>query len=165
VQSVWNVQLPNCLGTDDISQLTAEDVYMNIAAEYPLMKLAQYTTAYDKTQCKFFNIQLDDPTGVPYVKQPWLWGSFPSSDSTSAWHTTMHKYTHETAATAPNYRYYIGAGDVHTILLTDKFYTETSAGGVSFAQWVKSMVDNPFGFFGGPLQGIWKNVEAPAPAQ
>jgi len=164
--AAWNVQLPAWIFPDGISGLTAEDIYMNISAEYPLMKLAQYTTAYDGTQCYFYNLQLDDPlTGLPYVKEPWLWPSFPSEENVGVWNSKMLLYAKETASVAPNYRYYIAAGYDHTILGSPEFYTESSAGGVYFYKWLTSMVDNPFGVFGGPLQGIWKNVEAPAPAQ
>ena len=167
----WNIQYPAWILPGDITEYNAQDIYTNIAAEYPLMKLAQYTTAGDGTQSYFYNLQLDDPdTHVPYVQEPLLWSSFPSYANAFAWHNKMIEYTHGTAATAPNYRYYIGTGVDHTILTSDKFYTENSnptkpAKGVYFYKWVQSMVDNPFGFFGGPLQGIWKNVEAPAPAQ
>ena len=164
--AAWNVQLPAWIFPDGISGLTAEDIYMNISAEYPLMKLAQYTTAYDGTQCYFYNLQLDDPlTGLPYVKEPWLWPSFPSEENVGVWNSKMLLYAQETASVAPNYRYYIAAGYDHTILGSPEFYTESSAGGVYFYKWLTSMVDNPFGVFGGPLQGIWKNVKAPAPAQ
>jgi hypothetical protein len=58
-----------------------------------------------------------------------------------AWHVTMKTYAYNTAAASPNYRYYIAAGTDHTILMDDpKFYTEASAGGVSFAKWVKEMI-------------------------
>jgi hypothetical protein len=156
----WDIQIPTWILGSYTPDMTMGDIYANIAAEYPLMKLAQYTTAMDGTQIWFYNLQLDDN-----VEDPALW-TFPTGDSVydytvvSQWVGTMLSYTHGTAAVAPNYRYYIGAGTDHTVLLSDKFYAEDSAQGVSFAQWVKCMVNNPFGVFGGPLQGIWKNVEA-----
>ena len=182
----WNIQYPAWILPGDITDYNIQDIYTNIAAEYPLMKLAQYTTAFDQTQFSFYYLQLheppfDYPTGtlhpftpgsIPIVEEPSQYPSsppLPSMDNLHLWylgvaappiwHSKMITYTLETAATAPNYRYYIGAGYDHTILTSPKFYTETSAG-VSFAQWVKSMVDNPFGVFGGPLEGIWKNVPA-----
>ncbi|MGD0210717.1 MAG: pectin acetylesterase-family hydrolase [Desulfomonilia bacterium] len=158
--TVWNAQFATWILGNDITKLTIEDIYTNIAAEYPLMKFAQYTTAYDGTQSYFYNLQLIDPSnGVPYVEEPWLWSTFPTLFNVGAWNYQMLLYAQGTAATAHNYRYYIGQGSVHTILTTDKFYSESSAGGVIFYQWVKSMVDNPFGVFGGPLQGIWQNLE------
>ncbi|MBN2297930.1 MAG: hypothetical protein JXM72_05025 [Deltaproteobacteria bacterium] len=150
---VWDVQIPEWILGQDVSALTIEDIYMNIAARYPLMKFAQYTTAYDQMQVYFYHMQLDN-----YVQNPGTWYDLSAVDFW-AWNYFMNLYTHDTAAAAPNYRYYIGQGSVHMILSSDRFYTESSAGDVSFAGWVKSMVDNPFGFFGGPLQGIWQNLE------
>ena len=62
------------------------------------------------------------------------------------------------AAEMPNYRYYIAAGDYHTIMMTPDFYLERSAG-IPFLRWVKAMLRNPFGFWGGPLEGLWQNLE------
>ena len=59
---------------------------------------------------------------------------------------------------ATNYRYYIAAGDYHTIMMSPEFYTEDSVG-VPFTRCVKAMVRNPFGMWGGPLEGRWKNLD------
>ncbi len=151
--AVWNVQLPTWILGSDISTLNIEDIYSNIAAEYPLMKFAQYTTALDQTQVWFYHLQLDNN-----VQNPSIWDNLTATDF-GIWNYYMSFYTHGTASVAPNYRFYIGGGYDHTILTSDKFYTESSAEGVYFSKWLKSMVDNPFGFFGGPLQGIWQNLE------
>jgi len=74
------------------------------------------------------------------------------------WHNQMLNLTHVTAAEARNYRYYIAAGQYHTIMMKPEFYTEDSAG-TPFVDWVRAMVRNPFGMWGGPLQGKWKNLE------
>jgi hypothetical protein len=61
------------------------------------------------------------------------------------------------AAEAPNYRYYIGAGDDHTIMGYDKFYAEESAG-IPFVDWVDAMVRNQGGTHGhGGMP--WVNAE------
>jgi hypothetical protein len=151
--AVWNIQLPTWILGSNISTLTIEDIYSNIAAEYPLMKFAQYTTSLDQTQVWFYHLQLDNN-----VQDPSIWDDLTATDF-GTWNYYMNFYTHGTAAVAPNYRFYIGGGYDHTILTSDKFYTESSAEGVYFSKWLKSMVDNPFGVFGGPLQGIWKNLE------
>ena len=171
----WNIQYPDWILTGDITEYDMDDIYTNIAAEYPFMKFAQYTTAGDSTQSWFYYLQRTDPyTGYPIIKEPYVWNPDPAVigdelyavymqlqlASFGLWHNQMLAYAYGTADAAPNYRYYIGEGTVHTILRSDKFYTENSAEGVSFAGWVWIMVNNPFGFFGGPLQGIWQNVEA-----
>lgn len=151
--AAWNVQFPKWILGNDITKVNIVDIYTNIAAEYPLMKFAQYTTDLDQTQVWFYHLQMDNN-----VQNPSIWNNLTPTDF-GTWNYYMNLYTHDTAAVAPNYRFYIGGGYDHTILTTDKFYSESSAGGVYFSKWVKSMVDNPFGFGGGPLQGIWKNLD------
>jgi hypothetical protein len=46
------------------------------------------------------------------------------------------------ASATPNFRYYIAAGGVHTILLSPLFYTEASAG-IPFAKWFQQLVRTP----------------------
>ena len=170
----WNIQYASWILGSDVSALTMEDIYANIAAEYPFMKFAQYTTAWDATQSWFYYLQRMGPYGIPVVQAHDYWYPDPGNltdpvnlaylalefDSFVVWHAQMLAYTHGTASLAPNYRYYIGAEDDHTIMRSDKFYTEDTAEGVSYSKWVRTMVDNPFGFLGGPLQGLWRSVEA-----
>ena len=158
----WNIQIPAWILGSYSPELSMQDIYTNIAAEYPFMKFAQYTTAYDGTQSWFYNLQLMDlVSGVPYIQEPCTWSGLPLAEVVYLWHVQMLAFTHGTAAVARNYRYYIGADYDHTILMSDKFYTENSAGGMPFSKWLKAMVENPFGVWGGPFQGAWKNVEAP----
>jgi hypothetical protein len=44
-----------------------------------------------------------------------------------------------TALQSWNYRYYLAQGTDHTVVVDDKFYTETS-GGVSFLDWTDDMI-------------------------
>ena len=158
----WNIQIPAWILGTYSPELTMQDVYTNIAAEYSRMKFGQYTTAYDGTQAWFYNLQLTDAvTGLPYIQEPCLWSGLPLAEVAYLWHMQMLAFTHGTAAMAKNYRYYIGAGIDHTILMSDKFYTENSADGILFAEWVRSMVDKPFGVKNRRHKGAWKNVEAP----
>jgi hypothetical protein len=161
--NVWNVQYPTWIFPDGVLDLTSEDLYMNIAAEYPLSKLAEYTAAYDSTQSWFYHLQLDNNVENPYSWYDYT-GTFSGYgvgiyDASGIWNIIMNQFVHDIAATSPNYRYYMAKGTVHTILKRPEFYTESSAGGVYFYQWLTSMVNNPFGVFGGPLQGIWQNLE------
>jgi hypothetical protein len=131
----WNVQLPPWIFPDGYdSSITMSDVYTAIAAEYPWSRLAQYTTAYDGTQIFFLNVMLN-------INNPYAWNTIPP-EVAGLWHNTMLDYADTTAAESPNYRYYIGAGTVHTIMMSPKFYTEES-GGMSFAQWVNYMIQTP----------------------
>ena len=152
-RSPWKSQLPEWVLGNDIAQLTSVDIFSRTAAEYPFMRMAQYTSTYDGIQVFFYNLQINDPnTGLPYFKEPWLWSSLPTQNAAFSWHTQMLDLVHDTAAATVNYRYYIGAGKEHTILMTDNFYTEQSAGGVSFVEWVREMANSPR-----PLK--WKNAE------
>ena len=62
----------------------------------------------------------------------------------------MKIYAYTTAAAEPNYRYYIAAGTVHTILMSPEFYAEESAGGVLFTDWIKTMIK---------IHNKWENLE------
>jgi hypothetical protein len=149
----WNIQLPTWIpyfenGYDPT--MTMEGVYTSLAAEYPWMKVAQYTTAYDGTQAGFLQVMLN-------IDDPGAWT--PTPRTMCEWNSTMIDYSYNTAAESPNYRYYIAAGLDHTILMSPKFYTEESAGGIPFYKWVEAMVRNPFGTHSPLLQGKWKNLE------
>lgn len=134
----WNVQMPDWIfpGGYDPS-LTMPVVYSAIAAEYPLSRLAQYTTAFDGTQIFFYNVMLN-------INNPGLWQD-PASLASAAqtWYPTMLYYAYSTAAASPNYRYYIAAGTDHTIMMSPKFYTEDTAGGEPFVDWVSNMIQTP----------------------
>jgi hypothetical protein len=148
--SNWNIQLPKWIFKKGYTpDLTIADIYTKIAARYPLSKLAQYTTAWDWNQTFFYNVMRN-------LEDPIKWGDY--SSVWCDWHDQMLGYTHETAEKAPNYRYYIAAGTVHTILMTSpEFYNEKSAG-VTFVDWVNAMVGNLGGTHG--HGGIpWENLE------
>lgn len=157
----WNIQLPDWIPaykdgyTPDMSP---SDMYTEYANYYFLSKFAQYTTAYDETQAWFYNLMLSDESYIPYSYQPWLWGYLPYEEVWCDWNDQMIGFAYDTASSARNYRYYIAAGTDHTVLMSPKFYTEDSAG-ISLVKWVKAMVRNPFGMWGGRLQGRWKNME------
>ena len=84
------------------------------------------------------------------IEDPYAWGNF--FPVWSDWHEQMLDYAYFTAD-APNYRYYIAAGTDHTILRSEKFYEEESAG-IPFEKWVKEMVKKPL-----LARKHWKNLE------
>jgi hypothetical protein len=141
----WNVQMPAWIFPGGYNpSLTMPVVYSAIAAEYPCNRLAQYTTAFDGTQIFFYNVMVN-------INNPGLWQD-PAELNAAAttWYPTMLYYAYSTAASSPNYRYYIAAGTDHTIMTSPKFYSEDSADGVSFAGWVGQMMKSP---------KKWKSVE------
>ncbi len=148
----WDIQIPRWIpGFEDgyTPDMEVSDVFLNIARYYPDSKLAQFTTAWDNNQAFFYNVMLNiyDPSAWNNIFPVWC-----------DWHARMLGYAHDTAYGARNYRYYIAEGEYHTILMSPRFYTEDSAG-VSFAKWVKMMVENPLNRHGGPPGGMWRNVE------
>ena len=147
----WGIQdnLPAWIPGFDrpFAEYDMDELYKMIANYYPHRKIAQYTTAWDWNQTFFYNVMLNihDPT----VWDNWLpvWCD---------WHDRMIDFAYS-AAEAPNYRYYIGAGDDHTVMGYDKFYDEDSAG-IPFVDWVDAMVRNQGGTNG--RGGIpWENTE------
>ncbi len=132
----WNVQMPEWIFPDGYDpSLTMPVLYNAIATEYPLSRLAQYTTAFDGTQIFFYNVMLN-------INDPSEWYNI-TPQVAGTWHYTMKNYAQYTAATSSNYRYYIGAGQVHTIMMSPKFYTEDTAGGEPFVDWVSHMIQTP----------------------
>ncbi len=149
----WDIQVPEWIPGFEAGytpDMEISDVYLNIANYYTDSKLGQFTTAWDWNQTFFYYVMLNinDPSSWE-TGWPVKWCS---------WNGQMLDYAYETADGAPNYRYYIAAGDYHTIMMSPKFYTEDSAG-VSFAKWVKMMVNNPLNPHWGPPGGKWQNVE------
>jgi hypothetical protein len=57
------------------------------------------------------------------------------------------------AAQTPNYRMYLAAGGDHTIVGSDKTYSEDTAGGVRFIDWFEGMIKDKK-----PDNGDWQNV-------
>lgn len=134
----WGVQdnLPAWIPGFDrpISEYDIDDMYKMIASYYPRRKIAQYTTAWDWNQIFFYNVMLN-------IHDPEEWENW--LPVRCEWHYQMKDYVYS-AAEAPNYRYYIGAGTDHTIMGYDKFYEEDSAG-IPYVDWVDAMVRNQGG--------------------
>jgi hypothetical protein len=149
----WGIQdnLPAWIPGFDrpFSEYEFAEMYLMIADYYPRRKIAQYTTAWDWNQTYFLNVMSNIFGGYEYWIQTWplLWCD---------WHDQMLNLLYS-AANAPNYRYYIGAGADHTVMTGNKFYSEDSAG-VPLVDWVDAMVRNQGGT--GGHGGIpWENVE------
>lgn len=144
---------------NNFADFTIADMYKWIGAYYNHRKIGQFTYAWDATQAWFYNVMLNI--------NPTLWGltSCPPTTVWEDWHDQMLDFANNEAAT-PNYRYFITAGNVHTILGSSNFYTEQSAG-VKFLDWIKAMVGNEGGTRGHGAMP-WSNVmcencNSPAP--
>jgi hypothetical protein len=140
---IWNSQLPPWIFGKHPQNVPSLEMWKAIAEYYPHSKLAEFTDAWDMTQIFFYNFILYT-LGLPYGG---------SCDSWNAQMLAGVDYKQD----APNYRSYIAAGQIHTILGRPEFYTENSAG-VSLLDWLNGMVDNQGGTHG--HGGVpWKNVE------
>lgn len=121
-----------------------------VAGRYPRTRLAQFTTAWDEVQTRFYYIMLN-------IHHPSRWQEgWPTA--WDAWHRAALRGISALAAFLPNYRFYLAAGDYHTILLSDTFYQEQTAG-IPFSKWFQAMMARPTSGAGWPLSPeSWRNV-------
>lgn len=144
----WNLEQTLApLFRDILGAYTADgfnvQIFSLVTGAYPNNRFAQYTTAYDAVQVQFLKImdQLEQGNTNPYT-----WG-LTEADFLYfyEWNYRMESSLDYLANTTDNYQYYIGAGNVHTVL-TDAFatesaphpfYDESSANGVQFTKWLK----------------------------
>ena len=125
----------------------AIEIFKSLASTYPRARLGQYTTAFDVTQIFFFNLDRN-------IDRPDLWFD-PIELAAAGFEWTLRARTYQilTALQVWNYRYYLGAGDDHTVLASDKFYTEDSARGVALSDWLDDMINRFW-----PWGSDWRNV-------
>ena len=117
-----------------------------LAWQYPGTRFGQYTRAWDEVQIFYLNVMkhLDDPG-------QWFDPAKPLQTALE-WTAKARLYMH-LSALAPNYRFYIGAGTEHTLLADESFYTENSAQGLFFSDWVDDMLNRRFVW-----RSDWRNV-------
>ncbi len=119
-----------------VAQLDAADLYAAAAETYPTNRFATFTFAYDGGQggqTGFYNIMLN-PGAI------FLWPSW--WNATCAWNQGMLALNADSAARAPNFRFYVGAGSSHTTFFRDRVYTQTTGNVPTIASWVQAMVDD-----------------------
>jgi len=140
---IWNAQLPPWIFGENPDNIPTPELWKRIAEFYPHSKLAEFTDAWDMTQIFFYDFILQT-YGLPH------------GGSCASWNAQMLAGV-DYKQDALNYRSYIAAGQIHTILGRPQFYTENSAG-VSLLDWLNAMVDNQGGTNGhGAVP--WENVE------
>ncbi|MBX3430099.1 MAG: hypothetical protein KF779_11025 [Hyphomonadaceae bacterium] len=113
--SSWHMMLPREIVPRRLAITPNVDIVARLAARYPHDRFAQYTTAHDITQSSFYALM-----GAENACVAW----------TDAMVTGLAERQH-----APNFRSYLAAGEMHSILRTPRFYTETS-GGAPLAEWL-----------------------------
>jgi len=121
-------------------------IFTALSSEYPDIRFGQYTRAWDSIQIYFFNIS-------KHSEDIRLWQRpGPLLESAGEWSARARTLMALTTL-LPSYRRYLGSGVLHTILVTDEYYTERSAGGISFNQWVTDLVSPPVSG-----HGSWRNL-------
>jgi hypothetical protein len=121
-------------------------MFAALSRQYPDVRFGQYTRAWDGAQIYFYNVA-KHPDDMSQWERP---GAL--LESAVGW-TWRARLLMALTAQLPTYRFYLGSGFGHTILADDEFYTEDSAEGVLFSQWVADMVDPPLSG-----DGDWRNV-------
>lgn len=124
-----------------------QDMIALLAATYPMARFAQYSTAYDAVQVLFYKISIELDAGNT---DPFSWGLTEEDYLLFLdWNSRMTESYSYLDAVLPNYQYYIGAGQEHSVLtdtyvLTEglhPFYAERS-GGVPFSIWLSRFANS-----------------------
>lgn len=122
------------------------EIFKALGSTYPRARFGQYTTAFDTTQIAFLNIDrnIDDPSKWTDPGELILAGF--------EWTLRARTYQILTALQVWNYRFYLAAGDDHTVLADDKFFAEDSAN-EELVDWLDDMLNRRWSF-----GGNWRNV-------
>ncbi|WP_166423146.1 pectin acetylesterase-family hydrolase [Paraglaciecola sp. 20A4] len=150
-QSKWNLQetlapiFANDLSTFSASGLNI-DLFERLSQHYPRNRFAQYSTELDFVQVLFFKVMDQNDLGNfnPFT---WELGA-PDYLYFAEWNARMTASFEYLSETTHNYQYYIGEGNVHTILTDDfatddiphPFYDERSAQNIKFSRWLAHFV-------------------------
>lgn len=148
---VWNVEasLP-LLFSEALTTYSALDfnsaIFTKLSEAYPQSRFAQYTTQFDWVQVQFLKMMDQNDLGN---SNPFSWGLNESDYLYFAeWNARMEATLAFLSETTTNYQYYIGSGNIHTILtdafatpeVPHPFYQEQSAANVKFTKWLKRFV-------------------------
>lgn len=125
----------------------AIELFKGLGHSHPNTRFGQYTTAFDSTQIAFYNVARN-------LNSPELW-SDPDQLAQAGleWTFRARVYMFFSALQTFNYRFYLAAGTDHTIVGDNKFYTEDSARGVYFSDWVDDMINRWW-----PWRSAWRNL-------
>ena len=142
----WITGVPTTTGAFDSTNLG--DVILSVAnhAGYSASNLAHYTSAYDGNQRFFFNVQKEILASRTYVADATMWGKlngYNVSDADSCtWNSTMRTQA-ATSGGAANFNSFISPGDVHTISMSNNFFTQSNTDGTVLVDWYSLMLNDP----------------------
>ncbi len=148
VWGIWD-NMPAQLAGAFASGPDALPVALNqsLAWSYPRTRFGQYTRAFDGVQVFYLNVAKN-------LQSPELWNDPLQLFLTSLEWTTRARLSMLTSAlSAFNYRYYVGGGIDHTIVVDDSIYAEASGSGIRLIDWLDDMINRRFAF-----GGDWRNA-------
>jgi len=124
VVAAWPDFIPDlALDRVDPMTLTLPRLYTSVATFFPTASFSQFNTRSDLVQTFFYSLAK---------------GSLSATDGAD-WAARMVGNVEEISAANPNFRAYLAPGTEHCVINRASFYTQT-VGGVSFADWVKSLL-------------------------
>jgi hypothetical protein len=141
--SVWNFTIAPWVVTGESTPVSTARIFQRTFGYYPNVSFGQYTTDWDTTQILFYDLMLDPLAPTPGVCTDW--NNRMRTDLTvyQGWH---------------NFRSYSAFGTDHTIVRSAKFYSEASAAGISFVDWVATL-QKPQAGTPSPGGRTWVNAE------
>ena len=138
---IWN-DMPPELANAFMSGPDALPVALNqsLAWYYPATRFGQYTQAFDGVQIFYLNVAKN-------LQSPELWADPIQLLITGLeWTTKARASMLFSALTTFNYRFYLAAGDDHTISVDNDVYTEMSGSGILLIDWLDDMINRRFLF-------------------
>lgn len=134
------------LGAYDAATLNQNMVSL-LASTYPTSRFAQYSTAYDGVQVLFYKVSSEIDAGN---RNPLTWAlnetDFPLFVD---WNEQMSSSYNYLDQILPNYQYFIGEGDAHTVLTntyvvdpSDNPFYQERGDGVTFARWLERFANS-----------------------
>jgi hypothetical protein len=104
----------------DWNDLTMVDLYTEIGRYYPTVMLSQFNTNADAVQMLFYYVMgAEDPM---------------------EWSIKAIESMRRTSVNIENFKYFLGAGEFHTIIPEELFYT-FSANNVKLVDWLNNLLD------------------------
>ncbi len=156
----WNPQLAPWVFGSNVNAVASGSILSTAAKALPDVRVGQFTTQFDAVQIQFYALSLMTYQARPscsYVDQ--------NTAVAVSWNHGALAGLQASVAAAPNYRYYLSAGNYHTILRSPQFYSEASAG-VPFSAWTAALLKK--GGAGDDDEGpprnphsAWRNLACP----
>ncbi|MFN2433377.1 MAG: pectin acetylesterase-family hydrolase [Gemmatimonadota bacterium] len=112
-------------------EFTMERFYSAVAASHPEAVFAQYTTAHDSVQIRYYEAVAESRDSAD---------SHAATAASPSWEQALEASLEAIHARAPNFRSFVAAGHEHCATPTRRFYDE-SVGGTRLAEWVADLAE------------------------